>query len=461
MELPKFATQLLRLFADAGHEAYLVGGTVRDLLRGATLAPDLDFATPTLPEDTERILRGAGFKPFAPGRRYGTISVRANGLTAEITTFRCHERYRAGSRHPKVAFGGAIEEDLRRRDFTMNAIALDRHGTFVDPFNGRAAIEAKRIEVPGDIEATLRDDPLRLLRLARFVSQLGFYPTPTLAQAAGELAFLITSVSRERWKRELEKLLVGDGVGAGLEFLLQANLLTFMMPELTLMKGSDQRSKHHYKDVWEHTKQTLQQAPPLPNVRWGLLFHDCGKPYTKTVRGGEVHFFYHEVVSNIISNSIMSRLRFSKEQRATVSKLVANHMRPNSYDPSWSDSAVRRLRRDMADTWPEMVAMARADITSRRPNVVKRCVSRLEDLVARAETIGMADARTRVLPKGLGTAIMHEWTLPAGPEIGSAMTYLRDGIDAGQLEPGEEIAYYLAALRAGYAPLANRRGAAC
>lgn len=461
MELPKFATHILRLFADAGHDVYLVGGTVRDLLRGSALQPDLDFATPTPPEETERILRGDGFKPFAPGRRFGTISVRTNGLTAEITTFRCNERYRSGSRHPKVTFGGAIEEDLQRRDFTMNAVALARDGTLVDPYDGVGAIKAKRIAVPGDIETTLRDDPLRLLRLARFVSQLGFHPTQELAEATHDLAFLITSVSRERWKRELEKLLVGDGVAEGLEFLLQSNLLTFMMPELSVMKGAEQRSRHHYKDVWEHTKQTLQQAPPLPNVRWGLLFHDCGKPYTKSVRQGEVHFFHHEVVSNVLANSIMSRLRFSKEQRATVSKLVANHMRPNSYDPSWNDSAVRRLRRDMGDTWPEMLAMARADITSRRPNVVKRCVMRLEDLTDRAATIAATEARAHVLPKGLGTAIMERWSIPAGPEVGAALTHLRTAIDAGELEPGQDIAYYLAALRDGYTPLSVPGDAAC
>lgn len=460
MQLPDLVTQIFRLFADAGHTVYLVGGTVRDVVRGAPLDPDYDFATPTPPEETERVLRGAGHKPYAPGRRFGTVCVRIEGVTVEITTYRCHEAYQEGSRHPKVEFGHSIEEDLARRDFTMNAIAMGADGVVVDPFDGMAAIREGRIVVPGDIETALRDDPLRLLRLARFIAKLGFTPTRRLASMATEMAFLITSVSRERWKRELDKLLVGEHVGAGLEFLLRAHLLTFMMPELTTMHGMGQGSKLHHKDVWEHTKQTLSQSPPLVNIRWALLFHDCGKPYTKSESDGEVHFYHHEIVSSILANSIMSRLRFSKEQRSIVSRLVTQHMRPNSYVPSWSDSAVRRLRRDLGPLWDDMLQMARADITSRRPNVVRRCVSRLDQLAERAATLEEVEARSRILPKGLGTAIMEEWNLSAGPDIGAALKYLRDAIDEGDLEPGQEIAYYVEALQADYPALARTRGVA-
>lgn len=456
MNLSPAAERIFTLFADAGHEVYLVGGTVRDRLAGfQATEEELDFAAPTLPDETERILRRGGLRTFAVGKRYGTIGAIIDDLTVEVTTFRCEEKYATGSRHPEVTYGGTIETDLARRDFTMNALALARDGTLVDPFNGVDAIHARRIEVPGEVEPTMRDDPLRLLRLARFIAQLGFQPTPELARGAEQFAFLITSVSRERWRQEMDKLLVGDNVADGLEFLMRTRLLAFMMPELIPMRGSRQRDRFHHKDVWEHTKQTLAQALPIAKVRWALLFHDCGKPYVMTVEDGETHFFYHEVVSNIIANSVMSRLRFPKEQRRSIAKLVSNHMRPNSYDGSWNDSAVRRLRRDMGEDWEDMLAMSRADITSRRAKVVKRSVQRLEDLARRADEIEEAEGQAPILPKGLGTAIMEMFGLAEGPAIGKALAYLRAEVDAGRLRSSREIPYYVEALRSDYTPFAE------
>lgn len=461
MKVSPSAACIFDLFAEAGHEVYLVGGAVRDLLCGGEARPDLDFATPTLPEDTERILQRGGYKTYAPGRRFGTIAATANGATVEVTTFRCEEQYAPGSRHPEVRYGGTITEDLARRDFTMNAIAMGADGNLVDPYDGSGAIRSRRIAVPGDIESTMRDDPLRLLRLARFIAQLEFRPTRRLADAARDLAFLITSVSRERWKRELDKLLVGVGVASALDFLMESRLLTFMLPELTPMRGFEQRDRHHHKDVWEHTKQTLTQAIPDVNVRWALLFHDCGKPYTKSVINGEVHFFYHEVVSSTLANSMMRRFRFSREQRQTVAKLVANHMRPNSYDPEWKDSAVRRLQRDIGEHWDAMLAMSKADITSRRPGTVKRSLRRLEELSTRAQTLTDAAAAPSILPKGLGHAIMSAWQLSEGPAVGRAMRYLHEEIDADRLQPGQPISYYVEYLHAGEGPLPQVTGDSC
>lgn len=441
---PEPAQKIFDAFEREGVQVYLVGGTVREILRGcAEGLNDFDFATPTSAEESARILKKAGIRPIPVGMAFGTVGASFEGIIADITTFRRSEEYKPRSRHPQVDFGGTIEEDLQRRDFCMNAIAMTRSGEIIDPYDGLQDIKRKRISVPGNAEKIFGDDPLRLLRAARFVSQLGYSVVPSLQKTARKMAFLITAVSRERWKMEMDKLLMGDNVHRALDYMLESDLLTFMMPEVTVLKGFDQTDEHHHKDVWEHTKRALKNSVKQLDVRWALLFHDLGKPYTKSVANGQVHFYHHEVVGETLARSIMFRLRFSNEQRKKVSSLIFNHMRPNMYDDDWNDSAVRRLARDMHGHIFDLINLSRADITSMRPETVRRGLARLDKLHERVQRVLEEDTKAPPLPKGLGNAIMERFRIKEGPQVGAYMKRLLEAIDQGRLEPGRDYEYYL------------------
>lgn len=446
--LSRRVQRVFEIFEREGVQVYLVGGTVREILRGRTEdLNDFDFATPTSAEETSKILRGARIRPIPLGKAFGTIGAVVQGTKVDITTFRRNEEYRPRSRHPEVEFGGTIEEDLQRRDFCMNAVAMTGTGELIDPYNGVSDIEKNRISVPADPAKTFSDDPLRLLRAARFVSQLGYSVEPKVKRTATRMAFLITAVSRERWKMEMDKLLMGDAVDEGLEYLSDSDLLTFMMPELTILKGFSQNDEYHHKDVWEHTKRALKASVKQIEVRWSLLLHDIGKPYTKSVEDGRVHFYHHEVVGETLARSIMFRLRFSNEQRKKVSTLVFNHMRPNMYDDDWNDSAVRRLARNLRGHVFDLINVSRADITSMRPETVRRGLDRLDKLQRRVEKVLEEDAKQPPLPKGMGTAIMEHFGIQEGPQVGEYMARLHKAVDEDRLEPGRPYEYYLEFLK--------------
>ncbi len=443
--IPQQVLPIFEAFEREGVQVYLVGGSVREILRGyAEGLNDFDFATPTPVDETARILRKAGIRPIPIGVQFGTVGAILGGARVDITTFRRGEEYQPRSRHPQVDFGGTIEEDLRRRDFCMNAIAMTKSGELIDPYEGLKDIVNKHISIPGDHAKTFSDDPLRLLRAARFVSQLGFSVVPSVKKTARQMAFLITSVSRERWKMEMDKLLVGDDVHKALEYMHETNLLAFMMPEVTVLKGFNQTDEYHHKDVWEHTKRALKASAKQLDVRWALLFHDLGKPYTKSIEDGHVHFYHHEVVSEMLARSLMFRFKFSNEQRRKVSSLIFNHMRPNMYDDSWNDSAVRRLIRDIGpgDVF-DLINLSRADITSMRPETVRRGLERLDKLQKRIETLLAEEGKKPALPKGMGNAIMERFGIKEGPEVGAYTKRLVKAIDDGKLEPGREYEYYL------------------
>jgi len=442
--IPPQVLPIFEAFEREGVEVYLVGGTVREILRGLTQElNDFDFATPTSADDTSRILRKAGIRPIPIGIQFGTIGAHLGELRIDITSFRKGEEYQPHSRHPQVDFGGSIEEDLRRRDFCMNAIAMTKSGDLIDPFDGVKDILNKHISVPQDPERTFSDDPLRLLRAARFVSQLGFSVVPSVKKTAHRMSFLITTVSRERWKMEMDKLLMGEDVHRGLEYMLETELLNFMMPELTVLRGFNQTDRYHHKDVWEHTKRALKSSVKQIDVRWALLFHDIGKPYTKSVQDGQVHFYHHELVGEMLARSLMFRFRFSSEQRKKVSMLIFNHMRPNMYDDDWNDSAIRRLARDMQGHVFDLINLSRADITSQRPETVRRGLERLDKLEHRVKKVLEEEEKQPLLPKGMGTAIMEHFGIQEGPEVGMHMKKLLKAVDEGELEPGRDYAYYL------------------
>ena len=315
--------RLFKIFERAGRELFLVGGAVRDLVMGASLGSltDLDFATDARPEETAAILRRARLPVFEVGAAFGTVGtlLPANGAPRreiQITTYRVKETYRRGSRHPEVVFGRSLEADLARRDFSMNAMALDRAGAILDPHGGRADIAARRLRVVGEPRDILAEDPLRMLRAARFMAHFGFAPDAELRAATGELAGAILEVSHERWLMEMNKLLMGRWVGEALEFLRETGLLAHLLPEAAALAGLEPGEMHRHKDLWAHTRGVVAQIEARPALRWAALLHDAGKIHTRTLdERGRVRFHGHEVVGADLVSAVAERFRFDRELR--------------------------------------------------------------------------------------------------------------------------------------------------
>jgi poly(A) polymerase len=446
---------LTHVFRDAGKPLYLVGGAVRDRLRG--LSPkDLDYATAATPTETKEILRRGGLPVIPIGEAFGTIATllpegenEGELRQVEITTFRTAESYRKGSRKPQVSFGQSIELDLGRRDFTVNAMALDDAGQLIDPFGGAQHIEQKLLVTPSPAAEIFADDPLRMLRAARFISQLGFAPAPEVRDAVVERAGDILTVSRERWKQELDRLLIGEQAPAGLAFLAQTGLLSFLLPDLhamLLLTGKPQ-GRLHSKDIWEHTLKVVEGAPRRAPLRWAALLHDVAKPQTRTEKNGEVHFLHHAELGAEMFDGIAERMRFGREERRRVRFLIAAHLRPNLYQKSWTDSAVRRLAEDAGDYLEDLLALSKADITSANPSRVAAGLANVIALGDRIEALRAAQALAPKLPKGLGTLISEHFGLSLGPEIGRLRDSLLEAIREGKLQSGQPPEHYLDYLR--------------
>jgi poly(A) polymerase len=442
---------LTSVFRNAGKPLYLVGGAVRDRLRG--LAPkDLDFATAATPSETKEILRRGGLPVIPIGEAFGTIAtlLSVEGTDAplhqvEITTFRTSESYRKGSRKPQVSFGHSIELDLGRRDFTVNAMALDDAEHLIDPFGGARHLAEKILVTPSPAAEIFAEDPLRMLRAARFMSQLGFAAAPEVREAVVEHAGDILTVSRERWKQELDRLLCGEQAPAGLSFLAQTGLLSFLLPDLhamLLLTGKPQ-GRLHSKDIWEHTLKVVEGAPRRGPVRWAALLHDVAKPQTRTERHGEVHFLHHAELGAEIFDGIAERLRFGRDERRRVRFLIAAHLRPNLYQKSWTDSAVRRLAEDAGDYLEDLLALSKADITSANPSRVAAGLANVNALGDRIETLRAAEALAPKLPKGLGTLIAERFGLELGPRIGELRDALLEAIRDGKIGSGQPPEHYL------------------
>ena len=449
--------RLFDLFANAGHELYLVGGAVRDMVLGMDYRKldDLDFATDCLPEQTQRILRDGSFGVYKTGWNFGTVGTVLNGEADEgypkdvqITTYRSGEVYRSGSRHPAVVFGKSIEEDLGRRDLAINSMAQSATGEIIDLHGGRDDIKARRLKVLGEPAVTLREDPLRLLRVARFQSQLGFQPTSLVRAACTEVAPAILDISRERWFDEMSKLLLGGFVADGLQLLLDTRIMGFILPEVAALAGFHETSRHHHKDVWAHTKQVVAQSSPNPAVRWTALLHDVGKVWTREYApGGKVHFFRHEDLGAVMFEGIAPRFRFSNTLRRRVRFLIKNHLRGNLYDGQWTDSAVRRFRKDIGEHLGDLLDFTKADITSANPQRRATNLRLADELSRRCEEIAEKDGRQPPLPKGIGNAIMERFELRPGRHIGDLRRGMEEAVIQGELPPGAEYDVYLAWLK--------------
>ena len=446
------------LFSAAGHELYLVGGSVRDALLGR-LGNDLDFTTDARPDRVQRILQGWADALWDTGIEYGTVGAARGDQRVEITTFRS-DTYDQVTRNPQVRFGERLEEDLVRRDFTVNAMAVRIDGAspggigeFLDPLNGMAALRAGLLDTPAAPEISFGDDPLRMLRAARFTSQLGFEVAPRVRIAMVEMAPQITRVTVERVAAELDKLIAGADPVAGVELMVHTGIGDQVLPEIGAMRMAIDEH-HQHKDVYQHSLTVLRQAMALEGsdgpdlvLRWAALLHDIGKPNTRRHEAdGGVSFHHHEVVGAKMTRKRMRALRYSKQMVDDVSQLVYLHLRFHGYGGGkWTDSAVRRYVTDAGPLLPRLHKLVRADCTTRNKRRAARLQANYDGLEQRIEELAAREDLARVRPDLDGNEIMTLLGIPAGPDVGRAWNYLKElRLDRGPLTHEEAVAELLA-----------------
>ncbi len=437
------------LFAGAGFQLYLVGGPVRDALLGRG-ENDLDFTTDARPDDTERLLRRITGATWDMGREFGTIGARvregAEDWVVEITTFRA-DAYDPHSRKPIVAFGDNLADDLVRRDFRVNAMALSVvTGGFEDPFDGLADLSDRVLRTPSLPEVSFSDDPLRMMRAARFSSQLGFTAAPDVVAAMTDMADRIEIVSAERVRDELAKLLLTDSPRAGLDLLVRTGLADRVLPELSaLQREVDEHNRH--KDIYDHTLTVLEQSIALEKARGhdpdlvgrlAALLHDVGKPRTKRFEGGgKVSFHHHDVVGAKMTKKRLTALRFPTDDVKAVAKLVELHLRFHGYaDAEWTDAGVRRYVRDAGDELERLHILTRADCTTRNQRKAARLRQAYEQLEWRIDELAKAEELDAMRPDLDGTQIMETLGIRPGPQVGEAYRFLLERrIEEGPLGP--------------------------
>ncbi|MBF9068149.1 CCA tRNA nucleotidyltransferase [Streptacidiphilus fuscans] len=449
------AEELGRRFQQAGFTLALVGGSVRDALLGR-LGNDLDFTTDARPEQILKLVKGWGEAIWDVGIAFGTVGVRKNDLQIEITTYRS-ELYDRNSRKPEVSFGDTIEEDLVRRDFTVNAMAVRLPEVeFIDPHHGLSDLAERVLRTPGTPEASFSDDPLRMLRAARFAAQLDFEVAPEVVTAMTEMADRIEIVSAERIQGELNKLVLSQHPRKGLSLLVDTGLAERVLPELPALRL--ERDEHHrHKDVYEHSLTVLEQAIALEEtgegdgkpdltLRLAALLHDIGKPRTRRFEpGGGVSFHHHELVGAKMTKKRLRDLKYSNELIADVSRLVELHLRFHGYGSGeWTDSAVRRYVRDAGPLLDRLHKLTRSDCTTRnkkKAQALSRTYDSLERRIAELKDQEELDA---IRPDLNGDQIMALLDIKPGREVGEAYKFLLElRLEQGPL--GEEAA--TAALR--------------
>lgn len=429
--------RLADIFAKHGKQLFLVGGAVRDRLLGRE-GYDIDLATDALPSEIKALSALANPDSiYTVGEKFGTIGLVFDGRTAEITTFRS-EKYEPLSRKPAVTFGTSLQGDLSRRDFTINAIAYDLiNSRLIDPFGGVRDLKAGLIRAVGDPAQRFDEDPLRLLRAVRFAAQLGFTIEPYTGKAIAASKDKLRTVSQERIADELNKILLSPNPGYGIRLMVELSLAEVVLPEIVPMLGLDQGDLRH-KDVLEHTLAVLDNTPPDLALRWTALLHDIGKPATKTVREGKIHFYGHDIIGADAARNVLTRLKMDNRTINKVTKLVAMHMRVNLYEPEWTDGAVRRLIREAGDELDELFTLSRADITSHRPQKIEAALARVDELQARVERL-LQQENVRQLKSPLdGHELMAIFHLPPGPWIREVKDFLLAKVLDGQLEPGDK-----------------------
>lgn len=416
--------ELSELFSEAGHQLYLVGGSVRDIFLGQ-IHEDLDFTTDALPNKVEKVVKAWADDVWTVGKRFGTIGVSKWGSRAEITTFRS-EIYEPESRHPKVTFSKTIEEDLKRRDFTVNAMALNLpDGDLVDPHSGVRDLQAKVIKTPQEPTKSFSDDPLRILRAIRFASTLGFKLSPETIKSMTELRDRLSIISKERIRDELSKLLLGAYPASGLRLLIKLELSQYVVPELPALKMAADPQFHH-KDVLEHTFRVVESVKPDLILRLAALLHDIGKPSTRLIDKGRVHFYGHDVLGARMAKKGLQELRYPKNVIEPVVELIRLHLRPYNYAMGWTDSAVRRYARDAGELLPKLNQLAVADCTTRIPEKAKKNLELIVDLEKRIKHLNEQEEIAKIRAPIDGNEIMKYLKIGPSPLVGEALKILLD-----------------------------------
>ncbi len=438
LDVDSIALELGERFRKAGYQLFLVGGSVRDvILRTPDPRADLDFATDATPEETIAVMHGWPGRRYLQGVRWGTVGARRGDRRLEITTFR-KEVYPGDDRHPHVSFTTDLEIDLSRRDFTVNAMAIRLpEREFVDPFGGVRDLAAKRLDTPLDPEVAFTDDPLRMLRAARFASALEFTPAPRVVEATRRMAERLSIVSAERIRDELSKMLMAGSPGPGLELIVETGLAELFLPELPGLR-LEQDPVHRHKDVLKHTIAVVERCEPDLVLRLAALLHDVGKPATRAFTEDGVQFHHHEVVGARMAAARLRVLRYPNDVVEDVAKLVETHLRFHSYRLGWNDAAIRRYIRDAGPLLDRLNQLVRADCTTRNPFKAKALAELQDDLELRIARLSLEENLQAIRPPLDGNEVMERLGLPPGPAVGQALQFLLDQrMERGPIEKDE------------------------
>jgi poly(A) polymerase len=428
--------QLARVFADAGFRLYLVGGSMRDALLGRPHF-DLDFTTDARPDDIKSVVAGWADGVFTVGEAFGTIGVVKDGHTHEVTTFRS-DVYRTESRKPRVEFSDDVQTDLSRRDFTINAIALALPTPEVlDPHGGLTDLQARVLRTPLPPEVSFSDDPLRMLRLFRFMATLEFDPAPESLEAVAAMGRRLSIVSPERIRDELSKLMVAARPGKALMAMVRTGLAAGVVPELVDLQMA-QDPIHRHKDVLAHTLAVVDKTEPKLELRLAALLHDIGKPNTRQITDAGVSFHHHEVVGARMARQRLRELRYPKQVVSDVAQLVFLHLRPHTFKMGWTDSAVRRYVRDAGPLLDDLNQLVRCDVTTRNKARAREIQERITELEARIELLREKEHIESLRPPIDGNDVMEYLGIGPGPLVGEIMDMLMEHrIEEGPYEPEE------------------------
>lgn len=451
---------LFEIFEREGEQLFFVGGLVRDWLEVQRINDgnwcgtpyiafweeakegkrDVDFATSALPKKTREILRKNKLKDIPIGEEFGTIQTIFDGTKVEITTFRSGESYKKGSRKPSVIFGKTIEEDLARRDFTINAIAMDKDGVLIDPFCGKLDLQDRYLRTPIDAKVSFGDDPLRMLRAARFATKMNLVIQDKTFEGICEMAQEIKNVSSERVFEEMSKILMTDRPSFGLNLLADSGVLRHAFPELQKVVDFKQnQGKWHSKLVWPHTLQVVENTPKRLNLRWAALYHDVAKPQTYSETDTGVHFYGHDWKGALVWDEVARRLHVSNDFKKNVNMLVAEHLAPAQLSTDGpnhiSTTAVRRfVKRIGEQNLDDLFDLSLADITSHKPEVVAEKKANLLAFKSRIKTILEEGSVEKLkLPSGLGNVLMEKLGLKPGKQLGDVMKTLTQKLVDGDL----------------------------
>jgi len=449
IEKAPLASSLAQAFSAKGYTLALVGGPVRDAILGR-LGNDLDFTTNAKPEESKKILHGWAEHVWDTGIAFGTVAGKLGDTTVEVTTYRS-DIYEKDSRKPEVSYGDSIEGDLSRRDFRINSMALELTGPtpqFIDPFDGLSDLTKKILQTPGKPEDSFSDDPLRMLRAARFASQLNFEIAPNVLVAMKEMTSRLSIISAERIRDELSKILMSENPRLGITILVDTGLAEIVLPEIPKLR-LEVDEHHHHKDVYEHSITVLEQAiehedrlgGPNLVIRLAALLHDIGKPKTRNlIEGGGVSFHHHEVVGARLAKKRLQELRFDGHTVEEVETLISLHLRFHGYgDGEWSDSAVRRYVRDAGDLLVHLHVLTRADCTTRNKTKAARLAATYDSLEARIAVLMEQEELSKIRPDLDGAQVMEILDLKPSRAVGQAMDFLMElRLERGQL--GVEVA---------------------